>query len=114
MKCLECGGELRMVDSDVLRCNTCLQISSLRARIERDSGRNAKSPQKALDTQIAGNHYKGLAIQPIEFIVKNNLDYIQGNVIKYIVRYKNKNGIEDLKKIKHYIDLLIEIEGEAK
>jgi len=62
----------------------------------------------ALDRQCGG-HYKKYPIQPIEFITKNNLGFIQGCIIKYICRYKDKNGIEDLKKIKHYVDLLIEI-----
>ena len=60
--------------------------------------------------QEGGNHYKDYAIEPIDFVHANGLSYIQGNVIKYIVRYKDKNGLEDLKKAKHYIDLLIERE----
>ena len=52
---------------------------------------------KATDKQIGGNHYKGFKIQPIEFIVKNKLSFIQGCIIKYICRFENKNGIEDLK-----------------
>jgi hypothetical protein len=68
----------------------------------------------ALDTQVGGSHYKDFKIQPIEFTHQNNLNFCQGNVIKYITRYKFKNGIEDLKKIKHYVDLLIELEyGES-
>jgi hypothetical protein len=65
---------------------------------------------KALDTQVGGSHYKDLPIQPVEFIERNNLGFCAGNVIKYVCRYKNKNGIEDLKKAKHYLELLIEIE----
>ena len=53
-----------------------------------------------------------MVIQPIEFIHKNGLSFIQGNIIKYVCRYKAKNGIEDLQKAKHYIDLLIELEEE--
>ena len=64
----------------------------------------------ALNTQIGGSHYKDLPIQPAEFIERNNLGFCAGNVIKYVCRYKNKNGIEDLKKAKHYLELLIEIE----
>ena len=64
----------------------------------------------ALDTQIGGQHYKEYSIQPIEYIVKNNLGFIEGSIVKYITRYKEKNGVEDLNKIKHYIDLLIELE----
>jgi hypothetical protein len=64
----------------------------------------------ALDKQEGGGHYKEFTIQPIEFIHVNGIPYIEGNVIKYICRYKMKNGIEDLLKAKHYIDLLIEME----
>jgi len=60
-----------------------------------------------LKKQCGGSHYKNFKIQPIEFIVKNNFNFIEGNVIKYISRYKNKGGNEDLLKIKHYIDLLL-------
>ena len=66
--------------------------------------------EKPLDTQIGGNHYKNLKIQPIEYIMANNLNYCQGNAIKYLTRYKDKNGLEDLKKAKHYIDILIQLE----
>ena len=65
---------------------------------------------KATDIQVGGDHYKCFKIQPVEFIEKNNLSFCQGNVIKYVTRFKDKNGIEDLKKAKHYIDLLIEME----
>jgi len=59
------------------------------------------------DRQCAGNHYD-MPIQPIEFILANDLGYCEGNVIKYICRYKRKGGIEDLEKAKHYIDFLID------
>lgn len=63
---------------------------------------------KATDRQIGGEHYKLMQIQPINFILANRLGFAEGNIIKYISRYKSKNGIEDLEKAKHYIDLLIE------
>ena len=59
------------------------------------------------ERQIGGSHYKSFRIQPYEFISKNNLSFFQGNVVKYVCRYLNKNGIEDLEKIKHYCDLEI-------
>ena len=74
--------------------------------------RAEESEQTPLDIQIGGGHYKTMGIQPIEFIMKNNLNFCQGNVIKYICRYKDKNGIEDLKKAIHYINLLIQLEYE--
>lgn len=64
----------------------------------------------ALNDQIGGKHYKSFKIQPIEFIHINKLGYIVGNIIKYVCRYKIKNGIEDLRKARHYIDMLIESE----
>ena len=64
----------------------------------------------AFDSQVGGNHYKSLKIQPVEFIHINGLGYIAGNIIKYVCRYKVKNGIEDLRKARHYIDMLIESE----
>ena len=64
----------------------------------------------ALKEQVGGDHYSKLAIQPVEYINANKLTYLQGNVIKYVTRYKDKNGVEDLQKAKHYIDLLIELE----
>lgn len=65
--------------------------------------------ETALDTQIGGEHYKKHAIQPVEFITKNKLGFLEGCVIKRIYRYEDKNGLEDLKKAKHEIDLLIEL-----
>ena len=64
----------------------------------------------ALSVQEGGNHYKDLAIQPVEYIHVNNISYMEGNVIKYVTRWRNKNGITDLRKARHYIDLLIELE----
>ena len=58
--------------------------------------------------QLGGNHYNNKAIQPIDYIMANKLDFCEGNVVKYITRYKDKNGLEDLKKAKQYIEFLIE------
>lgn len=66
----------------------------------------------ALATQVAGDHYKGMAIQPVEFIHANGIGYFEGNVIKYVSRWRAKGGVKDLEKAKHYIDLLIELEGK--
>lgn len=69
---------------------------------------------KANEIQVGGNHYQ-LPVQPVEFIQKNGLGYCEGNVIKYVVRHRNKGGLEDLHKAIHYINLLIEMEygGES-
>jgi len=68
---------------------------------------------KALEQQVGGSHYKDLKIQPVEFIHANNIPFLEGNVIKYIVRWKTKNGKADLEKARHYIDLLIQMENDA-
>ena len=65
--------------------------------------------KNALDVQVGGGHYKNMVIQPVEFITKNNLGYIEGCIIKYICRYKNKNGKQDLDKIIHFVELLIDL-----
>lgn len=61
-----------------------------------------------LDTQVAGGHYKGMVIQPVEYIQANGIGYLEGNVIKYISRWQSKGGVVDLEKAKHYIDMIIE------
>jgi hypothetical protein len=62
------------------------------------------------DEQVGGTHYSRLGIEPIQFIETNGLGYHEGNVIKYISRWRNKNGIEDLNKAKWYVERLIELE----
>ena len=63
---------------------------------------------KASEQQIGGNHYKDMPIQPVHFCERNGLTYAQGAVIKYVCRFKDKGGKEDLLKARHFIDLLIE------
>ncbi len=57
--------------------------------------------------QVGGDHYRKMKIQPIDFIIENGIGYCEGNIIKYISRYKKKGGIEDLRKAEHYIGILI-------
>jgi hypothetical protein len=71
---------------------------------------DAEEETSALDTQIAGSHYKHLKIQPMEYSMANKLDACQHTAIKYITRFRSKNGREDLEKAKHAIDLLIQFE----
>jgi len=68
----------------------------------------------ALGVQVGGGHYMSLKIQPVEYIHANNLGFCEGNVVKYITRWREKNGIADLEKAKHYIELLIEMENAPK
>lgn len=63
----------------------------------------------AKDEQIGGEHYRGMAIQPAEYIYRNNLDYLSGNIIKYASRHHLKGGAEDIRKAIHYCNLLLEL-----
>ena len=69
---------------------------------------------KSLKKQIGGNHYKKYKIQPIEFILKNNIGFCEANIIKYVLRFKEKGGVQDLEKAKHYIELLIDSSKSSK
>lgn len=67
-------------------------------------------PPKASETQVGGDHYKSLAIQPTEYIERNSMTWSQGNIIKYATRYKKKNGARDIAKVIHYAMLILEQE----
>lgn len=67
-----------------------------------------------LSVQHGGNHYKKNTIQPIQYIFANKLGFVEGNIVKYITRWRDKGGIGDLEKIKHYCDLLINEENEMR
>lgn len=73
------------------------------------------SSSNPLSEQVGGSHYKTMKIQPVEFIMENDLGFCEGNIIKYTCRYKQKGGVEDLHKVIHYARLLIDqIEKEIK
>lgn len=73
-----------------------------------------KELPSALGTQVGGQHYKDMAIQPLEYILANKLGFVEGAVVKYVSRWQSKNGVEDLKKARHMLDVLIEgAEGAA-
>jgi hypothetical protein len=67
-----------------------------------------------LKKQIGGKHYKNMKIQVVEFCHKNGIGYLEGNVIKYVCRYRQKGGLKDLEKAKHYIEILLEFESSLK
>ena len=74
------------------------------------SSENSDNP---LAVQVGGEHYLVFAIQPIEFIFRNHIPFIEGCCIKYLCRWREKGGVQDLEKVKHYIDLLIELEQRS-
>jgi hypothetical protein len=63
-----------------------------------------------LQTQVGGQHYKDMAIQPLEYIHKNGIPFLEGNAIKYLSRWRKKGGIQDLEKARHMVDMLIQLE----
>lgn len=67
----------------------------------------------ANEIQIGGDHYKEKSIQPWDFIAANGLGYFEGNIVKYVSRWRDKGGINDLKKARHYLDKLLELEDNA-
>ena len=67
-----------------------------------------------MSKQVGGSHYKNFAIEPIEFINKNNLLYAEGNVIKYVYRHKYKGKLVDIKKAIHYLEIIIKRDYEKK
>jgi hypothetical protein len=69
---------------------------------------------RANEQQVGGAHYAVKAIQPWDFIIANNLGYLEGNIIKYVSRWKDKGGIEDLKKAQHYMQKLIETHDKER
>lgn len=62
----------------------------------------------ALEEQVGGDHYKSKPIQPVEYCMANNIGFMEGSVIKYVTRWRDKGGVEDLKKARHFLDMLIE------
>lgn len=71
---------------------------------------NTDGKEKPLKVQVGGDHYKKLPIQPIQFIHANSIPFMEGNVIKYVSRWRDKGGLADLEKARHYLDLLIDME----
>jgi len=66
------------------------------------------SKTKATDNQVGGDHYKDCVIQPVEYIIKNKLDFLEGNVVKYITRHRTKGQEEDIRKVIHYCELILQ------
>jgi hypothetical protein len=65
-----------------------------------------------LQVQVGGDHYKKYKIQPVEYVHANSIPFIEGSIIKYVTRWRDKNGVKDLEKAKHFIDLLIDLESK--
>ena len=69
-----------------------------------------KIERNALVQQVGGKHYRECDIQPVEYIVKNNLDFLEGNIVKYVTRHRTKGeGKKDIEKVIHYAQLILEM-----
>jgi hypothetical protein len=89
-------------------CSVCQQERSYgatRAQIGEQLDKD-----RALDSQVGGDHYRRLKIQPVEYIIANGIGFLAGNIIKYASRHAYKGGADDIRKIKHYCDLILEFE----
>ena len=102
----------QFMSRDLEPCYTCVKYGSITGNAFSEWTPFVQVAESALDKQVAGNHYKDKKIQPIQYIHANNLGFCEGNVVKYVTRWRDKAGIADLEKAKHYIELLIEMESK--
>lgn len=121
-ECTTCRHEHLQVS--VAPCNSCTHFDAWQPRVSIDDATpvqwnkaarsvttSAKPATTANDKQVGGNHYKLNGIQPWDFIASNGIGYFEGNIIKYVSRWRHKGGVQDLEKARHYLDKLIEMEG---
>ena len=115
---------LRLIDPDDLGHSINTEVKDLimlalnrpREYVEIQSNKSfAPFDQRAKEIganaeQIAGNHYKNKTVQPWDYIAANELGYFEGNIVKYVSRWRDKGGVDDLKKARHYLDKLIELQ----
>jgi hypothetical protein len=97
--------------------NDCLKFVEYTCddgRIRREDTIVSNKDVPALQIQVGGNHYKTFQIQPVEYIVKNDIPYMEGNVIKYVSRHSAKGGIDDIRKAYHYLKLIAEMKYGQK
>ena len=96
-------------DSDMPSLPLDEEMESDMAELEPEPEMSWSAPVNPLDVQEGGSHYKHFKIQPVEFIAANDLGFLEGCVIKRMCRHDHKNGVEDLRKAKHEIDLMIQL-----
>jgi hypothetical protein len=77
------------------------------SRLEELKAENLKATVETREAVVLPQHYARFKIEPILFIGENDLSFLQGNVIKYVLRYDAKNGLEDLMKARRYLDMLV-------
>lgn len=98
-------------EKGMLECTLGLEIQHF---TDVDPGNSLTVPssvtQSALNIQVGGGHYKDMKIQPVEYIHANNLSFLEGNIVKYITRHKTKNKAQDIRKVIHYAQLILQLE----
>jgi hypothetical protein len=114
-ECIHCGSEFPAHQGPLFECpsrdNTPWPpLSGLLTGATAANPKYFDTLPLASTTQVGGSHYTSMKIQPFEYITANNLGFVEGSVIKYVSRWRNKNGVEDLKKARHFLDMLIESE----
>lgn len=116
--CTTCGLSMDSATWSVHRCNhiglSRQQVGEALDEGRREAWLDANKGFDATSTQVGGDHYRQMKIQPVEFIVANNVPFLAANIIKYASRYKNKGGSEDIHKIIHYCKLILEFEYGIK
>lgn len=105
----DCFGTAAVLDG-TLSCEPCMYRANCAIANKINGAGKSAAPQAALDIQVGGGHYKGLKIQPAEYCYANNIGKLEGDAIYYLTRWRKKNGVEDLLKARHTIDILIELE----
>lgn len=97
---------------DGVYCGSISPDDNIEEKIKRLEGimKNSKKKQEALSYQVGGTHYKDKAIQPVEYIVANKLDFLEGCIVKRITRHREKLGALDICKIRQECDLILQLE----
>lgn len=103
-------GAKQSVNIDITREGDNMECEDKQENNDADNRKDLRGSSSPKSTQVGGDHYSKMKIQPIDFITANGIGYMEGNIIKYVCRYKSKNGVEDLKKAQHYLQMLIEQE----
>jgi len=91
--------------------NGTMFVGSDTALMHRSTEELGKQVGGSLDKQVGGSHYKDCGIQPVEYIYSNGLDFLEGNVVKYITRHRTKgDGEQDIRKVIHYAQMILQME----
>lgn len=104
LMCPKCKNERWIGIGPACKCTDCGTL------LERTTDEIVRMEVGALQSQVGGSHYKDMRIQPLEFNIANNIPFAEGNVIKYVCRWRKKGGVEDLKKAIHILQVLVEME----